>query len=140
MNNFQNIPDNELFDPSENMLAASIDKRVYHRVYLSAEYAVNLVENGTPQSLARAEDVVRAVLKCQELDKKNPHYGNFFWEKEEGIVEVVVGLLMLALAILVPTGVPSSKLILLAELKKPTNISPSSESTKKKCWMSPGKK
>ena len=87
MNNFQNIPDNELFDPSENMLAASVDERVYHRVYLSAEYAVNLVENGIPQSLARAEDVVRAVLKCQELDKKNPHYGNFFWEKEEGIVE-----------------------------------------------------
>ena len=75
MNNFQNIPDNELFDPSENMLAASIDKRVYHRVYLSAEYAVNLVANGTPQCLTRAENVVRAVLECQELDKKNPHYG-----------------------------------------------------------------
>ena len=87
MNNFQNIPDNELFDPSENMLAVSVDKRIYHRVFLSAEYAVNLVENGTHQSLARAEDVVRAVLECQELDKNNPHHGNFFWEKEEGIVE-----------------------------------------------------
>ena len=87
MNNFQNIPDNELFDPSENMLAVSVDKRIYHRVFLSAEYAVNLVENGTQQSLARAEDVVRAVLECQELDKNNPHHGNFFWEKEEGIVE-----------------------------------------------------
>ena len=87
MNNFQNIPDNELFDPSENMLHASVDGREYHRVYLSAEYAVNLVANGTPQCLTRAENVVRAVLECQELDKKNPHYGNFFWEKEEGIVE-----------------------------------------------------
>ena len=87
MNNFQNIPDNDLFDPSENMLNASVDGREYHRVYLSAEYAVNLVANGTPQCLTRAENVVRAVLECQELDKKNPHYGNFFWEKEEGIVE-----------------------------------------------------
>ena len=31
--------------------------------------------------------VIQAVLDCQELNQDDPHYGNFFWEKEEGIVE-----------------------------------------------------
>ena len=42
---------------------------------------------GTPEALKRAEKVIEAVLKCQELDERNKHFGNFFWEKEDGFVE-----------------------------------------------------
>ena len=54
---------------------------------MSAQYAEDLLEDGSDVALSRAEDVLLAVLSCQELDQNNPHYGNFFWEKEEGIVE-----------------------------------------------------
>ena len=37
MSDFQHIPNHELFDPTENMLAVSVDGRVYHRIYLTAE-------------------------------------------------------------------------------------------------------
>ena len=84
---FKNIENDDLFDESESMLVSKTDTRSYHRVYLSAQYAVDLIKMGTPDALIRAENVLEALLNCQELDKDNKHYGNFFWEKEEGIVE-----------------------------------------------------
>ena len=84
---FKNIENDDLFDESESMLVSKTDTRSYHRVYLSAQYAVDLIKMGTPDALIRAEKVLEALLNCQELDKDNKHYGNFFWEKEEGIVE-----------------------------------------------------
>lgn len=87
MDHFQNIPNNELFDSTVNMLAVSVDDRVYHRVYLTCDYAVALVTEGSSEALSRAEKVIHAVLECQKLNAYDPHYGNFFWEKEEGIVE-----------------------------------------------------
>ena len=87
MNELNHIPNNEIFDPLENLLSVLVDGKVYHGVYLSAQYAEDLLDEGSDVALSRAEDVLLAVLSCQELDKNNPHYGNFFWEKEEGIVE-----------------------------------------------------
>lgn len=87
MNELNHIPNNESFDPLENLLFALVDGKVFHGVYLSAQYAEDLLQDGSDVALSRAEDVLLAVLSCQELDQNNPHYGNFFWEKEEGIVE-----------------------------------------------------
>lgn len=87
MSNLNNIPNSELFDSKTNMLAVNVDRHVYHRIYLTAEYAVDLVTDGSIDCLERAEKVISAVLDCQELHQDDPHYGNFFWEKEEGIVE-----------------------------------------------------
>tara|TARA_B100000029_G_scaffold516772_1_gene633984 strand:- start:38257 stop:40326 length:2070 start_codon:yes stop_codon:yes gene_type:complete len=87
VNDFNNIENDDLFDESESMLVSKTDTRSYHRVYLSAQYAVDLIAMGTPDALIRGEKVLEALLCCQELDKNNKHYGNFFWEKEEGIVE-----------------------------------------------------
>ena len=49
MNELNHIPNNESFDPSENLLFALVDGKVFHRVYLSAQYAEDLWENGKVQ-------------------------------------------------------------------------------------------
>ena len=72
MNELNHIPNNESFDPLENLLFALVDGKVFHRVYLSAQYAEDLLEDGSDVALSRAEDVLLAVLSCQELDQKNP--------------------------------------------------------------------
>ena len=54
---------------------------------MSAEYAVALVENASPEALERAEAVIAAVLDCQDMDRRSPHFGNFKWEHEDGAVE-----------------------------------------------------
>jgi hypothetical protein len=83
-----NIPGDLSFDKSENLLVRKNDKDYLHTIpNTNAKYALNLVELGTPEALQRAEKVIEAVLKCQELDEKNKHFGNFFWEKEDGFVE-----------------------------------------------------
>ena len=83
-----NIPGNLSFDKSENLLVRKNDKDYLHTIpNTNAKYALNLVELGTPEALQRAEKVIEAVLKCQELDEKNKHFGNFFWEKEDEFVE-----------------------------------------------------
>ena len=66
---FKNIENDDLFDESESMLVSKTDTRSYHRVYLSAQYAVDLIKMGTPDALIRAENVLEALLNCQELDK-----------------------------------------------------------------------
>ena len=85
---FNNIPGNLSFDESENLIVRKNDKDYFHTIpNTNAKYALNLVELGTPEALQRAEKVIEAVLKCQELDEKNKHFGNFFWEKEDEFVE-----------------------------------------------------
>ncbi|MEZ4833855.1 MAG: hypothetical protein R2873_18050 [Caldilineaceae bacterium] len=43
--------------------------------------------NGTPEDLALAENVLDAVLRCQETDPNDPHFGNFYWMAEDRHVE-----------------------------------------------------
>ena len=75
------------YDPEVHLVAATIDNGVFHSAWMSAEYASALVERGSGAELARAEAVLRALLDCQDMDERSPHYGNFRWEREDLAVE-----------------------------------------------------
>lgn len=53
----------------------------------SASFARRLVTNGTDADIALAEKVLKATLTAQELNADDPHYGNFWWYLEDGVVE-----------------------------------------------------
>ena len=76
-----------VYDPDFHLVAIKVDQRLFHTVWMSTEYAVALVENGSPAEIARAEAVINAVLACQDTDARSPHYGNFKWEHEDLAVE-----------------------------------------------------
>ena len=76
-----------VYDPDLQLVAATIDNGVFHSAWMSAEYAVALVERGSPAEIERAEAVIAAVLDCQDTDRRSPHYGNFRWEHEDEAVE-----------------------------------------------------
>ena len=76
-----------VYDPEVQLVAASIDNGVFHSAWMSAEYAVALVERGSAAEIERAEAVIHAVLGCQDADRRSPHYGNFRWEHEDEAVE-----------------------------------------------------
>ena len=76
-----------VYDPEVQLVAATIDNGVFHSAWISAEYAVALVERGSPAEIERAEAVIHAVLGCQDTDPRSPHYGNFRWEHEDEAVE-----------------------------------------------------
>ena len=76
-----------VYDPDVHLVANTIDNGVFHSAWMSAEYAVALVERGSPEAIARAEAVIDAVLGCQDMDPRSPHYGNFTWEHEDLAVE-----------------------------------------------------
>ena len=82
---FNNIPGNLSFDESENLIVRKNDKDYFHTIpNTNAKYALNLVELGTPEALQRAEKVIEAVLKCQELDEKNRYYN--YWSGPSRII------------------------------------------------------
>ncbi|MCY4061279.1 MAG: hypothetical protein OXG53_02805 [Chloroflexi bacterium] len=76
-----------VYDPEVRLVAATIDNGVFHSAWISAEYAVALVERGSGAEIERAEAVIHAVLDCQDTDERSPHYGNFRWEHEDEAVE-----------------------------------------------------
>jgi hypothetical protein len=86
MSNLTNIPNNELFDSKANMLSVNVERRIYHRIYLTAEYAVDLVTDGSADCLEGAENVISAVLGCQELHQDDPHYGNFSGRRKKALL------------------------------------------------------
>ena len=75
------------YDPDVHLVAVTVDNRIFHTVWMSTEYAVALVENGSLVEIERAEAVINAVLDCQDMDARSPHYGNFTWEHEDLAVE-----------------------------------------------------
>ena len=75
------------YDPDVHLVAVTIDNGIFHTVWMSTEYAVALVENGSPLEIKRAEAVIDAILDCQDMDARSPHYGNFKWEHEDLAVE-----------------------------------------------------
>ena len=75
------------YDPDVHLVAVTIDNGIFHTVWMSTEYAVALVENGSPLEIKRAEAVINAILDCQDMDARSPHYGNFKWEHEDLAVE-----------------------------------------------------
>ena len=75
------------YDPDTHLVANTIDNGIFHSAWTSTEYAVALVENGSREEIDRAEAVIEAVLNCQDMDMRSPHYGNFKWEHEDLAVE-----------------------------------------------------
>ena len=75
------------YDPDVHLVAMTIDNGTFHTVWMSTEYAVALVENGSPAEIKRAEAVINAVLNCQDMDTRSPRCGNFKWEYEDAAVE-----------------------------------------------------
>jgi len=76
-----------VYDPDVHLVANTIDNGVFHSAWMSAEYAVALIEGGSVAEIERAEAVIGAVLNCQDMDARSPHYGNFKWEHEDLAVE-----------------------------------------------------
>ncbi len=76
-----------VYDSGVHLVANTIDNGVFHSAWMSAEYAVALVESGSRGEIERAEAVIEAVLGCQDMDARSPHYGNFRWEHEDLAVE-----------------------------------------------------
>jgi hypothetical protein len=79
------LPEN--FNPETYMLVKTTEYGTFHESRQAARLAGQLVANGAEQDLALAEKVLEATLKCQELDERDPHYGNFYWMREDDIVE-----------------------------------------------------
>jgi hypothetical protein len=75
------------FNPATNMLMKTTEYGVFHETRQAARLAEQLVANGTPEAQALVEQILSAVLACQELDPSDPHYGNFYWMREDSIVE-----------------------------------------------------
>jgi hypothetical protein len=79
------LPQN--FDRTVSMPATSSAGATYHETRDAAHLAQVLVANGAPRDLEVAEKVLDAVMACQELHQSDPHYGNFWWMREDGMVE-----------------------------------------------------
>jgi len=75
------------YDPVVHLVANTIDNGVFHSAWMSAEYGVALIEGGAAAAIERGEAVIDAVLTCQDMDERSPHYGNFRWEYEDDAVE-----------------------------------------------------
>ncbi len=79
------IPPN--FNPETFMLARQKEGKIYHAPRLAAEFANDLLANGTREDIDLAEKVLDAMLACQETREGDPHLGNFLWEREDEVVE-----------------------------------------------------
>ncbi len=75
------------YDPDVHLVGNPIDNGLFHSAWMSAEYAVALIESGSQAEIKRAEAIIAAVLNCQDMDPSSPHYGNFKWEHEDLAVE-----------------------------------------------------
>jgi hypothetical protein len=79
------LPDN--FNPDTNMLMKTTEYGVFHETRQAARLAERLAGNGALEDLVLAEKVLAAVLACQEVNPDDPHYGNFYWMREDSVVE-----------------------------------------------------
>jgi hypothetical protein len=75
------------FNPATSMLMKTTEYGAFHESRQAAHLAAALIANGTAQDLELAERILLAVLKCQELDVADPHFGNFYWMAEDDHVE-----------------------------------------------------
>lgn len=85
--NHQPLPLAANFNPATHMLSKTTEYGVFHETRQAARLAEQLVANGTQTDLAQAEQVLEAVLRCQECDPRDPHCGNFYWMREDEVVE-----------------------------------------------------
>ena len=81
------------YDPSEQMLKVSFHGTGYHSRIVngtavhptreSLYYAVALFQRGRTKDIARANGILRKVLRLQETDKESEYYGVWPWVLEE---------------------------------------------------------
>jgi len=83
----QPLPLPENFNPATNLISKETEFGLFHESRRGARLAADLVANGHPDDLRLAEKVLDAVLRCQETDTRDPHYGNFYWMSEDTFVE-----------------------------------------------------
>jgi hypothetical protein len=81
------LPLPESFNPNTFMIAKTTEYGTFHESRRAAHLAADLVANGAPEDLALAEQILAAVLRCQEQDPNDPHVGNFYWMAEDTVVE-----------------------------------------------------
>lgn len=75
------------FNPATSMLIKTTEYGTFHESRRAAHLVATLIANGTAQDLELAERILLAVLKCQEMDTCDPHFGNFYWMAEDDHVE-----------------------------------------------------
>jgi hypothetical protein len=75
------------FNPETLMLVKTTEYGTFHESRRAARLAAQLVAHGTAQDIALAEQILEAVLRCQEQAERDPHYGNFYWMREDEVVE-----------------------------------------------------
>ena len=75
------------FDTTANLIFQEKENGRIHPTRNSATFASKLLANGTPEDIALAEKVLTAVMACQETRQDDPHYGNFWWYREDEMVE-----------------------------------------------------
>ncbi len=75
------------YNPATHMIRKETEFGHFHESRQAAHFVAQLVANGTPTDLALATKVLDALLACQELDERDPHYGNFYWMREDQLVE-----------------------------------------------------
>jgi hypothetical protein len=80
-----NLPEN--FNPETLMLSKTTEYGIFHETRQAARLAAQLVANGTPQDIDLAERILEAVIRCQERNEGDPHFGNFYWMAEDEVVE-----------------------------------------------------
>ncbi|MGA1196208.1 MAG: hypothetical protein ACO36I_06880, partial [Candidatus Latescibacterota bacterium] len=79
------LPNN--FNPETNMVYQEKDNGRMHPTRDAATLASRLLANGAPEDIAVAENVLNALIACQETREGDPHYGNFWWYREDEMVE-----------------------------------------------------
>lgn len=80
------LPLPEGFNEETFLIAQTTEYGTFHESRKGARLARDLVANGTPQDLALAQQVLAAVLGCQEKRPEDPNYGNFMWMVEDDVV------------------------------------------------------
>lgn len=94
------VDGDELFDPDWNLLLQEGYGHLYHtriapgvkahRTRESLRYALRLLESGDSSRYARAGDVIREVLKVQDVEPTSPTFGLWPWYAEEPLPQMAM--------------------------------------------------
>ena len=79
------LPSN--FNSATYMLSKTTEFGVFHETRQAARLAAQLLASDTAADRELAAKVLAALLRCQERDERDPHYGNFYWMREDSVVE-----------------------------------------------------
>lgn len=95
----QFLPEGADYDAAVSLPRTTINGKDLHTMWIAAEYARDLVAEGSPECLARANDVLRALTDYQDSDPNSPTFGNCRWELEDIGVEDLNAVVFFAIRI-----------------------------------------